>query len=779
MADSKTKAKIEIEANVGSAIKAFEGLLANLEKLEETIAPTTKKVTLMGKAFERVKAKIGDLGKRFPRVAKAVAGINKALKLTRRVLGGAVTGVKKVVGAANRAKDAFGSWNNSIQLINTSMGWLSSAIGSVFGVITSGIEKIREANPFDPIILRLDHLRGKMDDLLRRAVRPILEAFLRVSSSLDPIIKKVGEIFSKNNGKTARVFEQTFVNIGNIVLRSVVPGLRLVTRLFDKGTEALNKWALSDLDDQIGDTAAEINKLNQTTKALGNTFRTIELNRDELEKLDTLRKTLKTLEEQRAIQVKINADAKIETPELLEALAHAQKALDAAGPLKLKTEAELARPAPIFDFMANVQRALDSSAIDIDRWGQTWVTNQNKFQEYVDGLAGGIDITKLVNEAALETRLKEAENAFKALEAGLKRFNFAGRDVEGFRKTLEPLAKLFPSIGKGWRELLAGMDETVTFEQRNDAINKFTENLLASRDVSTGELDFIKAIIAEKRAAYDGLIAKRDEDAANAKENTDKLKALQQESLNFWTSQAASLGSAISNGLSGIVSAYGAIGDIAEDSEIRIVRAQQGITMAIYDSVAATVTALAVEAAVKYASSVASATGVFAAIAAPIALGAMFGLFRGWINSHFEGRVAVQEGAKAKRLDREKLVEKSKQRASNYDSGSVQYMSGGGFVRGGVANEDSVKAMLMPGEYVLNKRMVEGLTVLSRDLGAGFRGIQPAARSESSTVTNTITNNNEFVIEVKTQQLPNKTDTKKWVQSTILPALKQLQAGGF
>ena len=152
----------------------------------------------------------------------------------------------------------------------------------------------------------------------------------------------------------------------------------------------------------------------------------------------------------------------------------------------------------------------------------------------------------------------------------------------------------------------------------------------------------------------------------------------------------------------------------------------------------------------------------------------MFGLLKGWINSHFEGRVAVQQGAKTSRLNRERSTGRT---SRNIDP--IQFMSEGGFVRGGVENRDSVPAMLMPGEYVLSKSMVAGLSSLTSDIGAQGRGIQIPARSETNVVRNDIVNNNEFVIDVRTQQLPNKTETKKWVQATIVPALRQLQAGGF
>ena len=168
-------------------------------------------------------------------------------------------------------------------------------------------------------------------------------------------------------------------------------------------------------------------------------------------------------------------------------------------------------------------------------------------------------------------------------------------------------------------------------------------------------------------------------------------------------------------------------------------------------------------------------SGIAAAITVPVALGAMFGLLSGWINSQFEGRIQVQEGSKAARLKSERGTDTNER---NKLTGE-HFFARGGFVSGGVKGVDSVPIMAMPGEYVMSLPEVRGMETFLSRFGAQGQAIQPAANTNTQHTRNEIINNNEFVIEFNAQQLPNKTETKKWVKETIVPALRQLQAGGY
>ena len=95
----------------------------------------------------------------------------------------------------------------------------------------------------------------------------------------------------------------------------------------------------------------------------------------------------------------------------------------------------------------------------------------------------------------------------------------------------------------------------------------------------------------------------------------------------------------------------------------------------------------------------------------------------------------------------------------------------GGLIVGGKRGKDSVPIMGMPGEYIMSVPEVEGVQKFMGAMGGSQRKSQEQQRAQ--------TINNQITIEFKSDQLPNKLETKKWVKTTVLPALRQLQSAGY
>jgi hypothetical protein len=111
------------------------------------------------------------------------------------------------------------------------------------------------------------------------------------------------------------------------------------------------------------------------------------------------------------------------------------------------------------------------------------------------------------------------------------------------------------------------------------------------------------------------------------------------------------------------------------------------------------------------------------------------------------------------------------------------YWSEGGYVTGGQKGKDSVPGLLMPGEYVLSVKQVEMWKKLSEQMGtvkpangSYARGgpVVDAVGFASSGGKPTTVN-----ISFKSNQLPNQAETKRWVRSTLSPALKELGQQGM
>ena len=101
-------------------------------------------------------------------------------------------------------------------------------------------------------------------------------------------------------------------------------------------------------------------------------------------------------------------------------------------------------------------------------------------------------------------------------------------------------------------------------------------------------------------------------------------------------------------------------------------------------------------------------------------------------------------------------------------------MADGGMVRGGTAGQDSVPAMLMPGEYVMNTNQVEAM----RQMFSNMDGVNSTGHFANGGTVGGASSLGGVNITIKSEALPNKTEVAKYVRSTIMPAMRDLQAQG-
>ena len=96
----------------------------------------------------------------------------------------------------------------------------------------------------------------------------------------------------------------------------------------------------------------------------------------------------------------------------------------------------------------------------------------------------------------------------------------------------------------------------------------------------------------------------------------------------------------------------------------------------------------------------------------------------------------------------------------------------GGMVRGGVPGTDSVPALLMPGEYVMNVDQVDAM----RKLFANMDGTGPTngRYQDGGTVVNQTAGG--VTVNISSATLPTKAEVTRYVRSTIVPAMNELRA---
>jgi len=111
----------------------------------------------------------------------------------------------------------------------------------------------------------------------------------------------------------------------------------------------------------------------------------------------------------------------------------------------------------------------------------------------------------------------------------------------------------------------------------------------------------------------------------------------------------------------------------------------------------------------------------------------------------------------------------------------------GGYVSGGTRGKDSVPALLMPGEYVLNTDQVEMWKRLSLSMATGPKPLDGAyadggfVRRGGGVPSGSPSNGgpSQVSLSFESNQLPNRAETKRWVRSTLAPALKELNQQGM
>jgi len=95
-------------------------------------------------------------------------------------------------------------------------------------------------------------------------------------------------------------------------------------------------------------------------------------------------------------------------------------------------------------------------------------------------------------------------------------------------------------------------------------------------------------------------------------------------------------------------------------------------------------------------------------------------------------------------------------------------------VRGGVQGQDSVPALLMPGEYVMNVNQVEAM----RQMFSNMDGVNSSGRFANGGTVGAAPSLGGVNITIKSDALPNRAEVTKYVRNSIVPALRDLRAQG-
>ena len=98
----------------------------------------------------------------------------------------------------------------------------------------------------------------------------------------------------------------------------------------------------------------------------------------------------------------------------------------------------------------------------------------------------------------------------------------------------------------------------------------------------------------------------------------------------------------------------------------------------------------------------------------------------------------------------------------------------GGMVRGSVQGQDSVPALLMPGEYVMNVNQVEAM----RQMFSNMDGVNSSGRFANGGTVGAAPSLGGVNITIKSDALPNRAEVTKYVRNSIVPALRDLRAQG-
>ena len=317
-----------------------------------------------------------------------------------------------------------------------------------------------------------------------------------------------------------------------------------------------------------------------------------------------------------------------------------------------------------------------------------------------------------------------SEAAFKKMVAGMP-FDEASGQIDAVRGEVDKFNKMLSIGGKAAVDDVAGplqglLDKFGLDYKLNISgnLDEVIENMTRATDILTGALD--KTQVDISRA--DAEIKKVNDTVA---EVVDYQTDLQHELVATGQAASESLGSAL------VMLAKG-----AEETGEAFKDLGKNVVMAIYDAVTKAVLAYAVQAAGGTAAHLAPA-GPIAAVAGA---GAMLAFVRGLLSQMMTGAAL------------------------------------GGFVGGGnkLDRKDNVGPfMLSAGEYIMPTDEVQAMRRFVGQMGGTSGGTAGASSTQTSATTN------EIKIDFKSDQLPGRTETKRWVKTTILPALRELQAVGY
>jgi hypothetical protein len=331
----------------------------------------------------------------------------------------------------------------------------------------------------------------------------------------------------------------------------------------------------------------------------------------------------------------------------------------------------------------------------------------------------------------------------------------------------EKLLALWPRSEKAFQDMVKGMpfeEQRTQIELVEAEVDKFNRMLSiggrAAIDDVAGPLQALldkfgldhqlniegnaEEVVENMTRATDilsGALMKVKEDATLANDQVLQVTESQNKALEVQTQYQDELTAAAQMAAEGMGDAFALMIKGSEDAAAAFKEMGRSMVLSVYDAVTKAVMAYAAEAAAGAAKSQAGIPVAGPALAVAAA-GTMFAFVRGLLGGMMTGAAAGGfVGTGGNKLDRRDTV--------------------GPF-------------MLAPGEYIMPTDEVSALRRFLGQMGATSGG---GSLTGGSTQTSATTN--EINLEFKSDQLPNRTETKRWVKTTVLPALRELQAVGY
>ena len=374
--------------------------------------------------------------------------------------------------------------------------------------------------------------------------------------------------------------------------------------------------------------------------------------------------------------------------------------------------------------------------------------------------AAGRDVSEVISKS-IPKALKVAGDAIKSASATplvdqQERLLIAG----------EKLLKLWPKSEKAFQDMVAGMpfeEQRTQIELVEAEVDKFNKMLsiggAAAIDDVAGPLQALldkfgldyqlnikgnaEEVVENMTRATDilsGALVKVKEDATLANDQVLQVAESQLKTLEIQTQFQDELAASATMAAEGMGGAIALMVKGSEDAAEAFKEMGRSMILSVYDAVTKVVMAYAAEAAAAAAKSQAGIPVAGPALGVAAA-GAMFAFVRGLLGGMTGAAAGGFVGTGGNKLDRRDTV--------------------GPF-------------MLAPGEYIMP---TDEVSALRRFLGQ--MGTPSGGGSLTGGSTQTSATTNEINLEFKSDQLPNRTETKRWVKTTVLPALRELQAVGY